>query len=41
MEKRIFGCSEFSDAIFKGGLRLIEKILDFILADLDDVEYAA
>jgi hypothetical protein len=33
MEKRVFGCPEFSDIIFNSSLSMIEKILDFVLAD--------
>lgn len=33
MEKRVFGCSEFSDLVFRSGLSMIEKIFDYILAD--------
>ena len=33
MEKRIFGCSEFSDIIFNSSLSLFENILDFVLDD--------
>jgi hypothetical protein len=33
MEKRVFGCSEFADAIFQKSLSLFEKILDFVLED--------
>jgi hypothetical protein len=33
MEKRIFGCPEFSDIIFNSSLCLFEKILDFVLDD--------
>lgn len=36
MERRVFGCSEFSDVVFQTSLSLIEKILDFILADQHD-----
>jgi hypothetical protein len=36
MEKRVFGCSEFSDIIFNSSLSMIEKILDFVLADQQD-----
>ena len=38
MEKRIFGCAEFSDVVFKTSLSLIEKIFDFVLEDLDPLE---
>ncbi len=31
MEKRVFGCPEFSDIVFNSSLSLIEKILDFVL----------
>ena len=33
MEKRVFGCPEFSDVIFNISLTLMEKIFDFILQD--------
>ena len=33
MENRVFGCSEFSDLIFKQSLTLLEKVLDYILED--------
>jgi len=36
MEKRVFGCPEFSDIIFNSSLCLIEKILDFVLNDQHD-----
>jgi len=36
MEKRVFGCPEFSDIIFNSSLSMIEKILDFVLADQQD-----
>jgi len=32
----VFGCSEFSDIVFNSSLSLIEKILDFVLADQHD-----
>lgn len=35
MEKRVFGCSEFSDVVFKSSLAMIEKLLDYILEDQD------
>ena len=35
MEKRVFGCSEFSDVVFKNSLAMIEKIFDYILEDQD------
>jgi len=31
MEKRVFGCPEFSDVVFKNGLSIIEKIFDYII----------
>lgn len=34
MENRIFGCSQFSDLIFKSSLSILEKVLDYILDDL-------
>jgi len=36
MEKRVFGCTEFSDIIFNTSLGLIEKIFDYVLADQHD-----
>jgi len=33
MEKRVFGCSEFSDEVFRNSLALTERIFDFILED--------
>ena len=36
MERRIFGCSQFSDLVFKNSLAILEKTLDFILNDLDN-----
>lgn len=35
MEKRVFGCSEFSDEVFKNSLAMVEKIFDYILEDQD------
>ena len=35
MEKRVFGCSEFSNIAFKSSLAILEKILDYILDDQD------
>jgi hypothetical protein len=37
MEKRVFGCSEFSDVAFKSSLALVEKILDFVTDDQDAI----
>ena len=37
MEKRVFGCPEFSDVVFKSGLSIIEKIFDYILEDQDQL----
>ena len=34
MENRIFGCSQFSDLIFKSSLSILEKVLDYILDDI-------
>ena len=31
MENRVFGCPEFSDAVFNSSLAITEKILDHIL----------
>lgn len=36
MERRIFGCPEFSDLIFQNSLAMLEKILDFIIEDQDN-----
>jgi hypothetical protein len=33
MEKRIFGCREFSDVVFETAVSLLEEILDHVLAD--------
>ena len=33
MEKRVFGCPEFSDIIFNSSLTMMERILDFVLED--------
>jgi hypothetical protein len=33
MEKRIFGCGEFSNVVFETALSLMEEILDHLLAD--------
>ncbi len=38
MEKRVFGCSEFSDIVFKNSLTIVEKIFDFIIEDQDSEE---
>jgi Mitochondrial protein Pet127 len=35
MEKRVFGCPEFSDVVFKSSLSMVEKIFDYILEDQD------
>ena len=35
MEKRVFGCSQFSDIVFRSSLTILEKILDYILEDQD------
>lgn len=37
MEKRVFGCTEFSNVVFKSGLSMIEKIFDYILEDQDQI----
>lgn len=39
MEKRVFGCSQFSDIVFRSSLTIIEKILDYILDDQDSNHY--
>ena len=36
MERRVFGCTEFSDVVFGTSLQLVEKILDFVLEDQHD-----
>jgi len=36
MEERVFGCSEFSDKIFKSSLLLIEKIFEHIIKDIGE-----
>jgi len=33
MEKRVFGCEDFSNAIFSNSLALLEKVLDYIVHD--------
>lgn len=33
MEKRIFGCPQFSNIVFKSSLTILEKVLDYILDD--------
>jgi hypothetical protein len=33
MERRIFGCKEFSDLVFNNSLGIIERILDYVLED--------
>lgn len=35
MEKRVFGCSQFSNIVFKSSLSILERILDYILDDQD------
>ena len=35
IEKRVFGCSQFSNIVFKSSLSILEKILDYILSDQD------
>lgn len=40
MEKRVFGCSQFSDIIFRTSLTIIENILDYILDDMDTTHYS-
>jgi len=39
MEKRVFGCSQFSDIIFRSSLAILEKILDYVLDDQDSNLY--
>jgi hypothetical protein len=36
MERRVFGCSEFSDIVFNSSLAIIEKLLDFVVQDQFD-----
>jgi hypothetical protein len=31
MEKRVFGCTEFSDLVFKSSLTMLEKLFDYII----------
>lgn len=38
MEKRVFGCPEFSDVVFKSSLSMVEKIFDYILEDQDQLQ---
>jgi len=38
MERRVFGCSEFSDIVFNSSLSVIEKLLDFVVNDQFDEE---
>jgi len=38
MEKRVFGCSEFSDEVFKNSLGLVERIFDYVLEDQDGID---
>lgn len=33
MERRVFGCSQFSDLVFKNSLAILENTLDYILND--------
>lgn len=35
MERRVFGCAQFSDIVFRSGLTILERILDYILEDQD------
>ena len=35
MERRVFGCSQFSDIIFRSSLTILEKVFDYILDDQD------
>lgn len=35
MERRVFGCSQFSDIIFRSSLTILEKLLDYVLDDQD------
>lgn len=37
MEKRVFGCPEFSDVVFKSSLSMVEKIFDYVLEDQDQI----
>ena len=36
MERRVFGCSEFSDIVFNSSLSIIEQLLDFVVNDQFD-----
>ena len=33
MERRVFGCPQFSDVVFRSSLTIFEKILDYLLHD--------
>ena len=37
MEKRVFGCTEFSNVVFKSSLSMVEKIFDYVLEDQDQI----
>lgn len=39
MERRVFGCSQFADIIFRSTLTVLEKIMDYILDDHDSNLY--
>ena len=39
MERRVFGCSQFSDIVFRSSLTILERILDYILDDQDSNLY--
>jgi hypothetical protein len=41
MERRVFGCSQFSDLVFKNSLTILEKVLDHILNDQDSTQSRA
>ena len=41
MEKRVFGCSEYSNVVFKSGLSMMEKIFDYVLEDQDQIHSAS
>jgi hypothetical protein len=36
MERRVFGCKEFSDIVFQSSIVILETILEKILKDLVD-----
>lgn len=38
MEKRVFGCPEFSDIVFKNSLTMVERIFDYVIEDQDAID---